>query len=164
MTTPIITIDASGPTAPTYSEVLAWVQEQYRVIYGNDIVLDPSTQDGQLLAIYADGINDMNNAAIAAFNSFRPGFAFGAGLSSIVKINGIRRKVPSNSRCGVTLVGQDGTEISNVTIQDQYTGIQWFIQGPVTIPPEGFVNTVALSLKQGAVTAAAGALTDIITP
>src|SRR5215471_2714221 len=164
MTTPIITIDASGPTAPTYSEVLAWVQEQYRVIYGNDIVLDPSTQDGQLLAIYADGINDMNNAAITAFNSFRPGFAFGAGLSSIVKINGIARRAEGSSRVNVELGGTEGTTITNATVQDQFTSQQWFIPGPVVIPPEGVVITLAICLQRGAITADVGAITDIMTP
>ncbi len=73
---------------------------------------------------------------IAAYNSFSPGFAQGAGLSSIVKINGIARKVPSNSQCVVTIVGQAGAQITNGIIGDNLNlGTQWALPALVTIPP-----------------------------
>src|SRR5215471_12600647 len=98
MTTPVIVvIDQTGITSVPYSEVLAYFQEQFRSIYGSDIVIDPDTQDGQLLGVYSQALTDTNDAALTAFNSFRPSFAVGAGLSSIVKINGIARKIATSS-------------------------------------------------------------------
>src|SRR5262245_39773917 len=115
MTTPIVVkIDASGIHAPGFDEIYAYVQDQYRSIYGADIDIDADTQDGQLLAIFSDALNDNNQSAIAAFNSFRPGFAVGAGLSSIVKINGISRHAATSSRVTLILGGTAGVPIQNV--------------------------------------------------
>ena len=46
----------TGITAPTYDVILAWYQSQYRAIYGADVVLDNSTQDGQWIAIQAQAM------------------------------------------------------------------------------------------------------------
>jgi uncharacterized phage protein gp47/JayE len=166
MTTPVIvTIDASGISAVPFEEVLAYFQNQFRAIYGVDIDIDPDTQDGQLLGIYSQALDDTNNAAITAFNSFRPGFAVGAGLSSIVKINGIARKIPTNSTVTVTLGGTIGTVIQNSYVSDSLNlGTQWFILGPVTIPPAGVIDTIAVSTAQGAVVAAPDTILNIDTP
>jgi uncharacterized phage protein gp47/JayE len=166
MTTPIVVkIDSMGITGPPFDQVLAYLQQQWYSIQGIDIVLDPSTQDAQLLAIFADALNDMNSSAIAAFNNFIPSFAFGAGLSSIVKINGIARQVASSSRVTLTLGGTEGTIITNVTVGDNLNlGTQWFVIGPVTIPPAGVVDVLAACTSLGATTAAPGTLTQILTP
>jgi uncharacterized phage protein gp47/JayE len=166
MTTPVIVqIDASGITAVPFELVLEYFQSQFRAIYGADIVIEPSTQDGQLLGIYSQALDDTNNAAITAFNSFRPGFAVGAGLSSIVKINGLQRKIATNSQVTVTLGGTVGTTIFQAYVGDNLNlNTEWFVAGPVTIPPEGVINTTAYCTTQGAVTAGAGTITNIITP
>ena len=61
--------------------------------YGSDAVLTPDSQDGQLLAVFAQAIYDNGQALIAIYNSFSPATAQGAGLSSLVKINGLARDV-----------------------------------------------------------------------
>jgi uncharacterized phage protein gp47/JayE len=166
MTTPVIvTIDANGIKAVPFEQVLAYFQSQFRTIYGADIVIDPDTQDGQLLGIYSQALDDTNNAAIAAFNSFRPSFAVGTGLSSIVKINGISRKIATNSLVTVTLGGTVGTAIQNVYVSDNLNlNTQWFIPGPVTIPPAGVIDTQAVCTLAGATVAAPNTLTNIDTP
>jgi len=164
--TPIVVkVDASGISAPTMDEIVAYLEGQYRAIYGVDIDIDPDTQDGQLIGIFADAINDMNMSAVAAFNSFRPGYAVGAGLSTVVKINGIRRRRASSSRATVTVGGEVGVTIQNQYISDDLNiGYQWFIIGPVTIPPSGFIDTFATCMTPGAIQAAPGTLTRISTP
>ena len=57
-------VDAAGIRAPSYGEVLQYLQEQYRAIYGPDTYLEADSQDGQLLAVFASAINDANIAAI----------------------------------------------------------------------------------------------------
>ena len=66
------TVTNTGITAPTYDVILAWYQTRYRAIYGTDIVLDNSTQDGQWIAIQAQAMNVCNQAMITVFNSFSP--------------------------------------------------------------------------------------------
>jgi uncharacterized phage protein gp47/JayE len=166
VTTPIVVkIDSTGITGPPFDQVLAYLQAQYYSIYGFDISLDPSTQDGQWLAIVSDALNDMNSSAIAAFNNFIPSFAFGAGLSSIVKINGIARQVASSSRVTLSLGGTEGTIIANVTVGDALNlGTTWFVAQSVTIPPSGTIDVFAVCTSLGATTAAPGTLTQILTP
>ena len=53
---PVAEITADGVSAPTYDEVLGYLQEGARAIFGSDINLDADTQDGQLLAIFAKAI------------------------------------------------------------------------------------------------------------
>lgn len=168
MTTPIsITIDDSGIHAPSFDAVLQYIQDTYRSLYGQDIDIDPDTQDGQLLGVLSTLLSDMNSSAVAAFNSFRPSGAVGAGLSSIVKINGIQRQSATSSRATLTLGGIAGTPITTgSTVTDNLNlSTQWFILGtPVIIPPEGQIDVSAICTTPGAITADAGTLTQIQTP
>lgn len=168
MTTPIsLTIDSSGIHAPTFDVVLAYVQQTYQSIYGADIVIDPDTQDGQLLAVFATLISDNNSACVAAFNSFRPAAAVGVGLSSIVKINGIARQVATASQATVSLVGTAGTiiPVGSLIGDNLNLNTTWFIiNGPITIPYAGTIDVTVTCQTLGAVTASAGTLTQILTP
>lgn len=179
MTTPIsITIDDSGIHAPPFDQVLQYIQDTYRSIYGQDIDIAPDTQDGQLLGVFSTLLSDMNNACVAAFNSFRPAGAVGAGLSSIVKINGIRRQSATSSRATLEFGGTAGTVIpigalvsDNLNLQTQ-----WFVLGdidsrlfgqppaPLIIPAEGVILGSVICTTPGAISADVGTLTQINTP
>jgi len=165
VSTIVVTIDETGITAVPFTDVLAYLQQSYRTIYGSDIVIDADTQDGQWLGVIADCLNDMNNSAVAAFNSFIPSFAVGAGLSSIVKINGIARRIATASLVTLTLGGTEGTTIVNASVGDNLSlGTVWFIAQTVTIPPEGVIDVLAVCTTLGAVVAAPNTITNILTP
>jgi uncharacterized phage protein gp47/JayE len=168
MTTAIsITIDDSGIHTPDFTTVLQYVQDTYRSIYGQDIDIDPDTQDGQLIGVLSTLMSDMNSACVAAFNSFRPAAAVGAGLSSIVKINGIARRSATASQVTITLGGTAFTVIpSGALVGDNLNlNTQWFIMlAPITIPAVGQIDVVAYCTTPGAVTAGPGTLTQILTP
>ncbi len=163
LTTLGVTIDATGISAPSFAEILGQLQENMRGIYGSDIILTPDSQDGQLLAVFASAINDTNQAAIAVYNSYSPTFAIGAGLSSVVKINGISRMVPSNSTVAVTIVGVAGTVITNGIVGDANKNL-WNLPATVTIPLTGTIIVTATAQKLGAITAPPGSVTGIYTP
>lgn len=159
------TIDANGITGPSYADILLSLIAQYQAIYGSDVVLDADTQDGQWLAIQARAIFDCNDVSMATFNQFSPTYAQGLGLSSIVKINGIARLVPSNSTADVTIVGQAGTTITNGTIGDNASlNTQWVLPAEVIVPGGGSIVVTAICVTNGAVTADADTLTVILTP
>ena len=61
LTTVAPTISASGITAPTYADIYAYFQAKYQAIYGTDVYIDPDSQDGQLLAVFAQAIADCNS-------------------------------------------------------------------------------------------------------
>jgi len=157
------TVTASGISAPTYSDVLSSLQASYQSIYGSDVYLGPDSQDGQFLAILAQAISDVNAAAIAVYNAFSPATAQGAGLSSVVKINGIVRQAATNSQATVTLVGQAGTTILNGVVADTGKN-KWNLPPAVTIPVGGSINVLATAQVAGAIAAAPGTITTISTP
>lgn len=158
------TVTDTGITAPTYDVILAWYQNQYRSIYGSDIVLDNSTQDGQWIAIQAQAMNVCNQAMIKTFNSFSPAKAQGAALSSNVKINGITRNPPTNSTCDVVISGDPGTIITNGIVIDTVNRNQWVLPVSVTIPDTGSITVTATCSTPGPVAGDIGTLTVIGTP
>ncbi|MBP30412.1 baseplate J/gp47 family protein [Methylobacterium sp.] len=154
--TPVCQITAAGCIRPTYPDVLAYVQASYRAIYGTDIVLDAATQDGQFMALLAAGIHDANGETLAAYNAFSPSTAQGAGLSSVVKINGIRRKSATFSTCDFLNVGQAGITITAGVITDP-AGNQWSLPD-FTIPDVGQITVTGTCQTLGAIALAPNAV------
>ncbi len=156
-------VTASGISAPDYQTILNTLTGYFQQIYGDDVYLDPDSKDGQMLAIYARGIHDANNSAIAVYNSFSPATAQGRGLASNVKINGIAVTPASRSTADVRIVGQVGTLITNGTLRDS-NGITWSLPASVVIGIDGAATVTATCQIDGAVVAPAGSITEIGTP
>ena len=156
-------VTSTGIVAPDYADILAELTLQYQNIFGSDVVVTPDSQDGQFLAIFSQAIYDSNQLAVAVFNSFSPAKAVGAGLASVVKINGIKKEIASNSTAPVTLVGQAGTPINNGLVGDE-NGNKWALPISVTIPIGGSLDETATCLTLGAVQAPSGTINRILTP
>lgn len=160
-----IQITAAGAVVPSYADVLAQLRNSYWSIFGTDAQLTPDTQDGQLLAVFAQAITDANNGALAAYNARSPATAQGAGLSGVVKINGLQREAASNSQVVVTIVGVAGTIITGGIVGDGLSlGTQWALPPAVTIPIGGSIDVTATCTSLGATSAGVGTITQIITP
>lgn len=158
-----VTIDEAGISAPPFEDILASLQQSYRNIYGSDIYIEPDSQDGQLLAIQALAIHNTNQALVAAYLSYSPTWALGAGLSAQVKINGLQRLTPSRSSVAVTLTGQSFTEIRSGAVADE-AGNLWNLPPQVVIPAAGEVTVTATARDEGAISAAPGAVNRISSP
>lgn len=156
-------IDATGISAPTYADILVWVQAQFRTIYGADLYLGADSQDGQLCGIFAAAVHDCNSAVIAAYNAQSPAGAQGEGLSRVIKINGLRRDSASFSTVDVLIGGQVGTTITDGEVTDQ-AGNVWLLPSSVVVPLSGEITVTATAAVKGAVTAAAASVTQIRTP
>src|SRR5215831_3571910 len=157
-------IDSTGIWAPAYIDILNSLVASYQSIFGSDVYLDPDSQDGQWLAIIARAIFDTNQAMVATYNAFSPATAIGAGLSSVVKINGIERKVPSQSTVPVDLVGTTGTEILNGVVSDLAGANRWDLPASVVIPYSGLITVTATCETAGAIQAGIGTISVIVTP
>ncbi|EHP1713536.1 baseplate J/gp47 family protein [Salmonella enterica subsp. enterica serovar Javiana] len=157
------TVTAQGISAPDYQTILNTLTSYFRQIYGSDAYLEPDSKDGQMVALWALSVHDANNTAIAVYNSFSPTTAQTAALSSNVKINGITRKIATNSTADLLLTGTAGTTITNGSARDK-NGIIWNFPASVTIGVDGTVLVTAICSNSGAVAALAGAITTINTP
>jgi uncharacterized phage protein gp47/JayE len=80
-----------------------------------------------------------------------------------VKINGITRKVATNSTADLLLTGTAGTTITNGSARDK-NGIIWNFPASVSIGVDGTVLVTATCANSGAVAALAGTITTINTP
>ena len=115
------------------------------------------------MALLANTLHDANGETVAAYNSFSPATAQGAGLSSIVKINGIRRKAASFSTADVLVVGQAFAEITGGVARDT-AGYRWSLPPSVVIPASGQILVPATCQTVGAIAAPAGSIGAIATP
>lgn len=161
-TAPVCTIDATGIHAPDFAAVLSFFQAAYRGLYGDDVYLGNDSQDGQWVALIATALHDANSETIKVFNSRSPTTAQGEGLSSIVKLNGIRRKGATFSTADIRIVGQAGISITGGLASDGTN--QWALPATVTIPDAGEIIVTATCLTLGAIAARAGVISDISTP
>lgn len=162
MDTPVATIDATGLHLPTYAEGLSYFQGAFRAIYGEDVVLEPSTQDGQFMALLARALKQCNDSVAQAYNAYSPATAQGTGLSSNVKINGVARKTPSRSSVDLRIVGQAGaTLLSGVVSDDQ--GSTWTLPASITIPLSGELLVSATAADLGAIVAEPNTITTFVT-
>jgi uncharacterized phage protein gp47/JayE len=159
----LVYIDSTGFHYADFPTFLAFVQTNYQAIYGADIYLGADSMDGQWTAILAQMLYDTAAMAASTYASFSPTTAQGAGLSRLVKINGLRREIPSNSTAVLTIVGQAGTTITDGIAVDTL-GQQWALPTSVVIPGGGSINVTGTSVAPGAIQAGAGTITSIFTP
>lgn len=157
------TVNASGISSPSYSDVLNSLIASYQSIFGSDVLLTPDTQDYQMLAVFALAISDTGSRIIDVYNGFKPSFAQGAGLSALVKINGLQRQIPTSSTVVVTITGTAGTVINGGQVQDTL-GNLWNLPAIVVIPGGGSISVTATAVVSGAISAATGTVTIIATP
>lgn len=163
MALPVCTISDTGILKPDYATVLEYFKEQFRGIYGTDVYIEPDSQDGQMLAIFAAAVDDANALTMQTYQAFSPSTARGVGLSSMVKINGIARRVASYSTVDLLITGQAGTDIVNGIAQSS-DGTQWLLPALVTIPPDGDITVTATAKDLGATLALPGDIETIGTP
>lgn len=156
-------VDSKGLHIPTYNDILEKLVASMKQIYGDDIYLDNSSPDYQLLSIFALVQADTMQTMAYAYNARSPETAIGASLDSVVKLNGIKRKAASQSTCQVKITGTPFTQILNGAVKDR-AGLIWDLPSNVVIDSSGVTYTVVTCRKAGAVSALAGDITQIETP
>lgn len=161
--TDLVYIDETGYHFADYPAFLTWLTDQYRAIYGADVYLEADSQDGQLLAVFAKALYDSAALGASIYNSYSPVTAQGVGLSRNVKINGLTRRIPTNSTVDLDIVGQEGTVLTNAVAIDTL-GQKWDIPDATTIPGDGTITVTATAQVEGLINAEADTVTGIFTP
>lgn len=159
----LVFIDSTGYHYSDFPSFLDYIQKGFQTIYGADIYLGADSQDGQLTALLAQAAFDTAALGNSVYNSFSPISAQGVGLSRVVKINGISRRIPTNSTVDLTIVGVAGTTITNGIAIDTLNQ-QWDLPVSVTIPFGGSIVVTATAQNVGMINAAANTVNSIFTP
>lgn len=155
-------IDSAGYHCADFPSFLTYFKSAYQGIYGTDTYLEPDSQDGQWLAVLSQAHYDSAQRGQATYNSFKPQDAQGVGLSRLVKLNGLRRDIPTNSTVELTLGGTVGTPLQGRIAVDNQNQ-QWLIPNCV-IGGGGTVTVTATAADVGAVLAPAGTVTGLFNP
>lgn len=158
---PILT-DA-GVIAPTYYEVVEFLKEKYRGIYGQDAYLENDSQDGQWIGVIARAIADCGASCIDVYSTFSPKTATKEALSRNVAINGIKRATATRSIVDIVVSGIPGTTITNGHAADE-NGNKWMFPEVVLIPPSGSITFSAKSSEIGAMLALPNTVVKIGKP
>ena len=157
-------IDHSGLHIWSYNEVISYLVEEARRIYGRDIYLENDSQDYQFISLMADCMHDLLQRLQEAHNNQSPRTATGAALDGLVLLNGIRRKGATHSTAIVTLKASPRTSIINGIIADD-RGLNWLLPPEIIFGDEqSSIDVLATCTVHGRITAPANTLTNIITP
>ncbi|WP_142850873.1 baseplate J/gp47 family protein [Telmatospirillum sp. J64-1] len=159
---PLAHLDETGLHLPDYPTILDYIHGRLREIYGEDLYLEPDSQDGQMAAIFAEAIHDAFSLAASVYNAFSPATAQGVSLSRQVAINGLRRKAATYSTVTLRVVGTVGTMLTDAVAKDG-AGRRWLLD-QVTIPTSGEALVTARAAEPGAIHAPAGDVSQIDTP
>lgn len=155
-------IDDAGLHVPTYADIRDDLIADFKKIYGEDIYLGNDSQDYQMISAFALKTYDTMQMLQIVYNDQSVKTAVGTGLSSRVKLNGLRRKTATHSTCVLTLTGMPGTTIPAGIVEDTQ-GRKWELPEKIRFEEET-LETTARCRDVGAVEAPVGTITKISNP
>lgn len=158
---PILT-DA-GVIAPTYYEIVDFLKEKYKGIYGQDAYLENDSQDGQWIGVIARALADCGASCVDVYSTFSPKTATKEALSRNVAINGIKRAIATHSTIDLKITGASGTVVTNGYALDE-SGNKWVFPDSIVIPQSNEVVFSAKSDQIGAVLALPNTVVKIGKP
>lgn len=85
-------LDTTGLTTKTSTEIQTELETAYKTIYGDDIVLDSNSADGQLIGILTQFNTDIREMITETYNTFNPDMCRGQIQDVRFKLNGIERQ------------------------------------------------------------------------
>ena len=155
-------IDDAGVHIPTYADIRDDLIAKFREIYGRDIYLGNDSQDYQMISAFSLKTYDTFQLLQLVYNNQSVKTAVGTGLSSRVKLNGLRRKTATYSTCVLTLTGTPGTTVPAGVVEDTQ-GRKWRLPENLKFESET-LETTAQCQSIGAVEAPPGTIVKISNP
>ena len=111
-----MTINEKGIQLDSFSDIFNNLAEGFKNIYGEDINLESSSPDGQVIGIIANVIYDLQTQLARVYNSFDPYLAEGHELDKILKLVATTRLPATKSKVDVEI------EVSkNIVLPAGYT-------------------------------------------
>lgn len=156
-------ITASGVIAPDTGAVKAEVEAEWRQIFGDDFVTDPSTPQGALIAAEVAARQSVvrNNATLA--NQINPNYAGGVFLDAIFALMGGQRTPAIPTTVTATLSGVAGTLVPAGSQARTAAGDLFELTTSVTIGAGGSVSGTFQSVTLGPIPCGAGALSEVVS-
>lgn len=125
---------------------------------------EPETPAGQLIDSQTAAIAEKDSELLYLCNQFDPRKSSGVFQDCLAQIYFLTRKGAVPSQAVITVTGLPGTVIPvSAQVRSVTDDTLWACTEAVTIPAEGTTNTVFACMTPGAISAAAGTLTRIVT-
>lgn len=158
-------VTTTGLIVPDTGDILTNTQNEYKSIFGADLIVSPSTPQGVLITAETIARTEVvnNNAAVA--NQFNPNISGSVFLWSIGALTGLEPPVGTPTFVsGVTIAGVPFTVIAAGVQAQTPAGDIFESLATVTIPAGGTITVDFQSLETGPIPCAINALRQIVTP
>ena len=154
-------LTSTGVIIPDVSEIKSDVEGEYKSIFGDDFVVDPSTQQGALVTAEVTSRISIarNNAKLA--NQINPNIAGGIFFDSIWSLTDGERSPATRSTVQLTCSGVSFTTIPIGSVAKDTNGQSWISTNEAEIPLSGYVVISFESENTGAISASIGDVNQI---
>ena len=112
-------LDTNGLTLPTLNDILTYLTEAYKQIYGDNINLEQNTPDGQFINILGQCIIDIQELVQYVYNSFDLQNSEGRALDRNAALIGVQRKSGSYTIVPIDITASQATSLSG--LDNNYT-------------------------------------------
>lgn len=157
-------LDKTGVIVPDTADIQTEVENEYKAVFGQDLVTTPNTPQGVLITAEVAARSNVlrNNATVA--NQINPNLAGGVFLDAIWSLTGGARLAATYSVVpGVSLLGLPGTFIPAGSQASLIDGTLFESVSDVTLDGGGAGTVDFQAVEAGPIAVNVGALTQIVT-
>lgn len=105
----LIQVNSNGITKANYAEIVDAFLSRYKIIYGNDIDLDPRSGDGRFLYDFATIVNNGIQCISKMYSYLDPSIATGKFLDILCSLSNVQRKSATKSKAKVLVTNTSTT-------------------------------------------------------
>lgn len=150
-------VDSTGLHLQALADIVTELENGFIAIYGASINLDPSSPDGQMIALFAQAQIDILDVIADVYSSFSPSAAVGSALDQRCAINGLVRQGATRTQVNVNietdrtviLVGETANAGTPFTVSD--TGSNQFYLVDSTTINAGTTEKRFIAVEPGAI-------------
>lgn len=168
------TLDGNGLTIDTLNEIITALEDGYKEIYGNDIIVDSNSPDGQLINLYSQSVRDILELIQQVNSGFDIEQAIGVVLDQRASLLAIQRQGATFTQQQInitvdrslTLEGLDAAandpEGTGYTVADD-TGTEFILLDTINIPSAGTYNLTFRAKDLGSITTVPNTINNPVT-
>ena len=158
----LFNVNSNGVITVDYDDIKTSFEEAFKSSLGNDLNLDVSTPQGQLIQVHTQVVNEIQTDVVLLANSFNPYTAEGDALDNTGAFFGYYRKASQPTVVIGNVTGLSGTVIpaGSKVSNGEY---EFESLNDTTIKPNGTADIEFQCTTSGAIPCVAGTLTNIVT-
>lgn len=167
-------INSNGITVDSYNTTYEDLVTSFKNIYGQDINLEQSTPDGQLIGIASQAKTDTLELAVRLYNMFNPDTVSGRQQDNLYSLVGLKRKSTEFSKVMINVVTSGPCTLKGLDDQENdlngtgymvsdTTGNNWILTETTYINAAGTYPLSFRAQNQGPVSCLPNTITNMVT-